>query len=159
LEVSAVERVWGIKLPLLFLVYPDGRPGLVLLVFRASLGLALMIQAWLCLAESGSAPRPLVGVMTLLIGLLLIAGLLAHIAAAFYSVVTAATALLHLPGCISVFDTTSSLIFGAAILFAVLLIGPGAYSVDACLFGRREIIIPPSSKHLNIKRESNDPSK
>jgi hypothetical protein len=29
-------------------------------------------------------------------------------------------------------------------LLALILIGPGAFSVDARLFGRREIIIPPS---------------
>lgn len=30
--------------------------------------------------------------------------------------------------------------------FAMLLLGPGAFSVDAHLFGRREIIIPQTSK-------------
>jgi len=28
---------------------------------------------------------------------------------------------------------------------ALILIGPGAFSLDGYLFGRREIIIPPSS--------------
>jgi hypothetical protein len=28
-------------------------------------------------------------------------------------------------------------------LVAVIVLGPGAFSVDARLFGRREIIIPP----------------
>ncbi len=33
------------------------------------------------------------------------------------------------------------------ILAAVIaLLGPGAYSLDARLFGRREIIIPPASR-------------
>jgi len=29
---------------------------------------------------------------------------------------------------------------------AIALLGPGAFSVDACLFGRREIMIPPTSR-------------
>jgi len=29
---------------------------------------------------------------------------------------------------------------------AIVLLGPGAYSMDARLFGRREIVIPPSSR-------------
>jgi len=28
---------------------------------------------------------------------------------------------------------------------AVILLGPGAYSLDAYLFGRREIVIPPAA--------------
>jgi hypothetical protein len=30
----------------------------------------------------------------------------------------------------------------AAISVALVLLGPGSFSLDACLFGRREIIIP-----------------
>jgi hypothetical protein len=42
----------------------------------------------------------------------------------------------------SIFDSPMSLMFGVAILLAILGSGPGAYSLDARLFGRREIIIP-----------------
>jgi uncharacterized membrane protein YphA (DoxX/SURF4 family) len=34
------------------------------------------------------------------------------------------------------------LVFAIAILMAIVILGPGAFSVDALLFGRREIIIP-----------------
>jgi uncharacterized membrane protein YphA (DoxX/SURF4 family) len=37
-------------------------------------------------------------------------------------------------------------IFFAAIVAAIALLGPGAYSLDAWLFGRREIIIPQAPK-------------
>ena len=30
---------------------------------------------------------------------------------------------------------------------SVILLGPGAFSLDGYLFGRREIVIPPSSHH------------
>ena len=41
-----------------------------------------------------------------------------------------------------VFDSRAALIFGLAILLAIIGAGPGRYSVDARVFGRREIIIP-----------------
>jgi hypothetical protein len=36
----------------------------------------------------------------------------------------------------------------AAISAALVLLGPGAFSLDARLFGRREIIIPVSHVHV-----------
>jgi uncharacterized membrane protein YphA (DoxX/SURF4 family) len=36
----------------------------------------------------------------------------------------------------------------AAIAAALVLLGPGAFSLDARLFGRREIIIPEGRVHL-----------
>jgi hypothetical protein len=40
-------------------------------------------------------------------------------------------------------DGVASL-FVVAVAAAIILLGPGAFSVDCFLFGRREIIIPPS---------------
>jgi hypothetical protein len=37
----------------------------------------------------------------------------------------------------------ADLAFGATMSLAVALLGPAAFSVEECLFGRREIIIPP----------------
>jgi hypothetical protein len=42
-------------------------------------------------------------------------------------------------------DTNLSMALASVILVAVVLLGPGAFSVDARLFGRREVIIPPLS--------------
>jgi len=52
---------------------------------------------------------------------------------------------------------------------AIVLLGPGAFSLDARLFGRREIIIPPSPHNFSRlqdlpadlggdSRERNDPA-
>ena len=45
------------------------------------------------------------------------------------------------------FEGRVSLVFGIAILVAIVLQGPGAYSLDARIFGRREIIIPRITPH------------
>jgi uncharacterized membrane protein YphA (DoxX/SURF4 family) len=43
-------------------------------------------------------------------------------------------------------DTTLSIIFLVIMAAAIVLVGPGALSLDARLFGRREIIIPSTSR-------------
>ena len=43
----------------------------------------------------------------------------------------------------------------AAISAALVLLGPGAFSLDARLFGRREIIIPEGPVHLVDDSEGN----
>ena len=43
----------------------------------------------------------------------------------------------------NLFDTKLPAIQAATMLIAVVLLGPGAFSIDSRIFGRREIIIPP----------------
>jgi uncharacterized membrane protein YphA (DoxX/SURF4 family) len=43
----------------------------------------------------------------------------------------------------NLFDQRLSAVLTAIIAAAIVFLGPGAFSVDARLFGRREIIIPP----------------
>ena len=46
----------------------------------------------------------------------------------------------------NLFDEKLSAILAAIMAAAIVFLGPGAFSVDARLFGRREIIIPPRSR-------------
>ena len=46
----------------------------------------------------------------------------------------------------------------AAISAALVLLGPGAFSLDARLFGRREIIIPEGRVHLSDDSQDNSAS-
>jgi uncharacterized membrane protein YphA (DoxX/SURF4 family) len=87
------------------------------------------------------------GVLALAVGVLLIIGFLTPFAAATFGL----TIVLSLSGFAtlnpSIFDGWLSVMFGGTITGAVLLLGPGVFSIDANLFGRREIIIPPLDHH------------
>ncbi len=79
-------------------------------------------------------------------GLLLTVGLLTPIVAALIGCGATAFAFFLTPFCtFTIFEGNLSVIFGAVILLGVVLLGPVAFSLDARIFGRREIIIPPAS--------------
>jgi hypothetical protein len=46
----------------------------------------------------------------------------------------------------SLFDARLSAILAAIMAAAIVFLGPGAFSLDARLFGRREIIIPQAPR-------------
>ncbi len=80
-------------------------------------------------------------------GAALLAGFLTPIAAIIAGPGAAGVCLSLLPVCTrNMFDSSLPILLAATILVAILLLGPGAFSVDARLFGRREIIIPPISR-------------
>jgi uncharacterized membrane protein YphA (DoxX/SURF4 family) len=130
----------------LFFNYPGGRPGLALFALRAGLGIALMIQGGLCLVEWGVVPRCWPGIAAMAAGALLTAGFLTPIAASLVVLGALGFAFSLAPPCTNnLFDGKLSAIFAGIILAAIFCIGPGAFSLDARLYGRREIIIPPKS--------------
>jgi uncharacterized membrane protein YphA (DoxX/SURF4 family) len=109
----------------LFSVYPQGLPGAGLLLLRLGVGGVLVL--W-----PGQAD-----LVTSIGGALLVAGFLTPFAA-----LAAAGSLV-----VSLHSSTSPLpdhgllsLMGGCV--AVALLGPGAWSADARLFGRREIVIP-----------------
>ena len=79
-------------------------------------------------------------------GVLLLIGLLTPIAGAIVGIGAIGIGFSLLPVCTpNLFNSMLPIAFGAIMLVAIILLGPGAFSVDARLFGRREIIIPPMS--------------
>lgn len=113
--------------------YPTGRQGAGLFFLRAALGIGSIVQGTLWLGDSRVAPVWL-GFMALVVGGLLTIGLLTPIATTLV--------VLSSAGLASLFDSKLSVLFAAAIAIGIFLLGPGAHSVDARLFGRREILIP-----------------
>ncbi|MFZ3210367.1 MAG: TQO small subunit DoxD [Terriglobales bacterium] len=84
-----------------------------------------------------------VALLTIAAGALLLAGYLTRWAAlvAIGAGVSTMCSWLPAPN-VALFDTTTVAALATAIAAAVICLGPGAFSLDARFFGRREIIIP-----------------
>jgi uncharacterized membrane protein YphA (DoxX/SURF4 family) len=109
----------------------------------------MVIQGGLYLAERAdpSVSTWATCLLAIVSGGLLTVGLLTPFVAAFVGLGTVAVAFSLLPiTAPNFFDAKLSAVFATAMSAAVVLLGPGAFSVDARLFGRREIIIPPASR-------------
>jgi uncharacterized membrane protein YphA (DoxX/SURF4 family) len=87
--------------------------------------------------------------LTIAAGVLLLVGFLTPLVALLVTAGAGGVAFSLLPACSqNLFDSKISVIFGFTMLVAILGLGPGAFSVDARVFGRREIIIPPPASRI-----------
>ncbi|MEP7362403.1 MAG: hypothetical protein ABI972_04040 [Acidobacteriota bacterium] len=87
------------------------------------------------------------GVAAILAGLMLASGFLTPLAGALVAFGTVALAFGWFPQPVpNLLDAELASVFVVIISIAVTFLGPGAYSVDARLFGRREIIIPQTAR-------------
>jgi hypothetical protein len=118
-------------------MFPTGRPGAALLLVRVALGLMLMDGVSPGLARLGS-PWFLVAPAVVTFALFL--GILTPLMAVLCIVLEVGTFISA--------GGTIEAVHACAVLDAVAigLLGPGAYSVDARLFGRRQVVIPESSE-------------
>jgi hypothetical protein len=133
----------------LFSTFPGGWPGAGLLLLRAAVGVTTIIQGGLYLAEPGTLAfgTGTVGLVATVSGALLLSGFLTPVAGVLVGLGTLGITLGWLPAAIrNLFDTALPAVFAAIMSAAIALLGPGAFSIDARLFGRREIIIPPVSR-------------
>lgn len=136
----------------LFFDFLGGWRGFALLVLRNAAGAMLVFPALLCLTEPAASVglRAGSGAAMLTAGLLVIGYLtpIAALAAAAGGVVAYRFNLLSLCAP-ALADTKVSFALAIPILLAIVLIGPGRFSVDARLFGRREILIPRTRNNTN----------
>jgi hypothetical protein len=119
----------------LFSNFAHGWPGAGLLLMRVVLGIALIARS---VTRLWGAPPILLAVLSLLLigaGLLLLAGLWTPIAGTLVAA-TEVSKILLLPENLWVYILLGTL--GAALA----LLGPGAWSVDAHLFGWKRVELP-----------------
>lgn len=88
-----------------------------------------------------------VGLLEVASGASLLLGFLTPVAGVLAGLGSVASAFSWLPApAPNLLDAKLSLLFAIIMVAAIVLLGPGAFSVDARLFGRREISIPPASR-------------
>lgn len=133
----------------MFSTFPGGWPGAGLLLLRAAIGVTTIIQGGLYLADLDNltVEAATVGLVAITTGVLLLVGFLTPVAGALVGLGTLGIGLAWFPAAArNLFDAKLPTVFAVIISAAIVFLGPGALSIDARLFGRREIIIPPISR-------------
>lgn len=129
----------------LFTTFPDGASGVGLLLLRAAVGLVVILHAnsWLFGAGDTGSGVWLAGALALVSATLLLAGFMTPVAGGIVALGAAGAALWWFPlQTTNQAETRLLMAFVVVVGTAIVLLGPGALSVDARLFGRRQIIIP-----------------
>jgi len=120
--------------------------GIGLLLLRTAIGLVMAWQGiWLIAAAENPWLAGGAGLTAIVLAVALIAGLLTPIAATLVAIAAAVSAA-RAGGAIMVTYDGLALAHGLVMIDAIslVLLGPGAFSIDARLFGRREILIRES---------------
>ena len=119
----------------LFSGFPDGKPGLSILFLRFGVGISLVYDGIIGLYRTPSFVALTQELLALGAGILLLAGL-------FTPVSGTLAAVLELWIAFSGAYNLRAALLLAALGAALAMLGPGAWSVDAHLFGRKRIDIP-----------------
>jgi putative oxidoreductase len=120
----------------LFSIFPNGWPGRGLLILRLAVGGILLTNgvAWLASRPHSAPNAPAIIVIGLAAGLLMLVGLWTPVASGL-AVISQSWALLVA----DVSPETAILLL--SISLAIAMLGPGAWSIDARLFGRHRLDI------------------
>jgi uncharacterized membrane protein YphA (DoxX/SURF4 family) len=131
-----------------FSTFPGGRAGVGLLLLRVALGAELAWCSYALLIPWQSTKAHVAAIATLILasGISLVLGFLTLLSSVCAAILSLGILALWLPASASDIDAFRlSSAFAAIIALSLAFIGPGAYSIDARRYGRREIIIPKRS--------------
>jgi uncharacterized membrane protein YphA (DoxX/SURF4 family) len=149
----------------LYSSFPNGNAGLGLLLLRFISGGGLMEQGLLALGKLSAMPSNnartvaelIIGLILSLSGLLVVAGLWTSVATGVATIVASIVAATQVAfhGALAGQNVcVSALLFLAFLSAVVALLGPGALSADARLFGWKRIVFPNEKNYRRDRNES-----
>ena len=132
-----------------FCTFPSQWPGVGLLLLRAIVGATAVVQGGMCLADRSTLTLAslIAGFLSITSGAFLLIGFLTPLAGLMVGLGSAGVALSRFPSrTLNELDLRFAALFVAIVAVAIVFLGPGAFSLDSHLFGRREVIIPTTSR-------------
>jgi putative oxidoreductase len=127
----------------LFSSFAHGAPGIGLLLLRLATGATLIYHGVTALIGDGPFAPAAFPALSILLGVLLFAGLWTPIAGALVAVASIWEMVSH-PASRSQFGSITIM------ASALALLGPGAWSVDAWLYGWKQIKIPARTRGQDL---------
>jgi len=112
-------------------------------LLRGTVGITVATQAWLFIDSANPSLLEAVPAAALVVcGVALTAGIFTSVCTTLVGLGYALVLFTSLDGAVLPRLDTSAATVGLAAAAGLALLGPGAFSIDARLFGRREIFIP-----------------
>jgi putative oxidoreductase len=131
-----------------FSTFAPGWAGVGLLVLRTALGVPLFVEGAALLIAWRATTSPLIPVALISVaaGVALQLGYSVRLGAIAGAVAVIAVHFSFLNGeSLNLFSSRIACCLAMSIAIALVFLGPGAFSIDARRFGRREIVIPRRS--------------
>ena len=134
--------------------YPPHWAGLGLLLLRGTVGITVAMQAWFFVASRNIDRVGLLTATTLVVcGVALTLGILTRVCSTLVGLGYALALFMPIDVAMLSGRDGGAAAVSLAAAAALALLGPGAFSIDARLFGRREIFIPAAHR----RRSPRDP--
>ena len=132
---------WSTTLQRTFATFPAGWVGAALLLLRVNVGASAIVEAALAVVASPSLLNLAAAAVVVPAGLALIIGLLTPVAGAVLASGAAAILIGHHAAVLRLLASRMALFDFVVMAVVMVILGPGATSIDAHLFGRREVRI------------------